>query len=189
MDLHNDYRFYKIWSLSINSLKTAPYNNHLNYQLIHSIPIELQLILMSDGSFTQNLISLTGRMIDLNIVSKSTHKILNNSNHIREILLTDTTCKPLAFAQSIWPIYTNETQHNATLKNQPVGQSFIESKIEIYKEMHEIYYGYCTLLEKKFISDGPIWGRKYTIYHNQKPLTSIQEIFSPEIIDLFTYNI
>ena len=188
MDLHNDYRFYKIWSISVNNNITKQNHKHITYELINSIPIELQLILMSDGSFTQNLISLTGNIINLNIIFKSTHKILNSSNHVREILLTDTTCKPLAFAQSIWPKYDNRIQYSAILKNQPIGQSFIESKVEIYKEMHEIYYGYCTLLEKKFFSDGPIWGRKYTIYHKQKPLTVIQEIFSPEIINLFTKN-
>ena len=156
MDLHNDYRFYKIWSLSIKHPRKQQHNKYITYQLINSIPIELQLILMSDGSFTQNLISLTGRMIDLNVVFKSTHKILNHSNHVREILLTDTAYKPLAFAQSVWPKYENETQHSATFKNQPVGQSFIESKIEIYKEMHEIYYGYCTLLEQKFMSEAAL---------------------------------
>ena len=140
---------------------------------------------MSDGSYTQNLISLTGEIIHLNIVFESKYYTLNNNSHIREIWLTDSSYKKLAFAQSIWPLY-NKTQNNILkLNNQTIGQLLIESKIDIYKDIHEIYYGYCIYLEEQLSINEPIWGRKYTIYYNKKPLTTIQETFSPNIIDFF----
>ena len=72
------------------------------------------------------------------------------------------------------------------LQNKPIGQSLIESRIDIYKDIHEIYYGYCQHLENRFQINEPTWGRKYTIYCENRPLTTIQEIFSPQIVEFFT---
>lgn len=177
------YKFQKIWSIPIG--KFSKNIHSINYNLKEFIPKEWQLILMSDGSFTQNLISLTGKIISLSIISQSIYYPLNSKSCIREIWLVDSLCRKLAFAQSIWPKYNKNENNIFKPNNQTIGQLLIESKVDIHKDIHEIYYGYCTYLEKHLSINEPTWGRKYTIYYNNRPLTTIQEIFSPSIINFF----
>lgn len=68
---------------------------------------------------------------------------------------------------------------------KPIGQFLIESQADIYKDIHEIYFGYSKNLENQFNSKGPIWGRKYTLYYHQEYLATIQEFFSPYLINFF----
>lgn len=185
MNLYYDYNVHKVWKVRLNNLKGSPYNKHTYYKLIKFIPVEWQLILMSDGSFTQNLISLTGHSIKLNIVSNSIYQLDKNNSKIREIWLIDQYYNKLAFAQSIWPKYDNQISYAFTNSNKPIGQTLFESQTDVYKDIHEIYCGYCTNLDHQFQFDDVIWGRKYTMYSNKEPLTTIHEIFSPKIIDFF----
>nr|AOM64568.1 hypothetical protein Riqu_089 [Riquetophycus sp.] len=181
MHMNAHYKFKKIWTISLNNI-----NNKQNIAKHNYIPLKWQLLLTSDGSFTQNLTSLTGNTINLNIISTFIYKSFKYTNHIREVCLQDTIYQNLAFAKSTWPIYkNNKITEIKKLHKKPVGQVLIESKIDIYKDIDEIYYGYCEHLENQFQIDEPIWGRKYTIYYKNYPLTTIQEIFSPNIVNFF----
>lgn len=177
ININLKYKFQKILFLPINNT---------NYNFKNLIPIEWQLILISDGSFTQNLNSLTGKRISLEVISLNNTKIINNNKNIiiREVWIKDNKYNKLAFAKSLWPI-TNSTRNIELPKDKPIGQSLIEFKVDIYKDIHEIYYGYCGYLERKFNYNGPTWGRKYTLYYKKKRLATIQEIFSPQITNLF----
>jgi chorismate-pyruvate lyase len=62
---------------------------------------------------------------------------------------------------------------------KPLGLYLIESETEIYREITSIYYGYSTILEKKFHTVGPFWGRSYRISYNNKIIILIHEFFSP----------
>lgn len=183
MKINFTHKFHKILILPLNKFNYS----QTNYLLNQLIPLEWQLVLINDGSFTQNLNSLTGKNIKIEIISIFENKILNQHNYTREIWLKDHNCNRLAFAQSLWPIYNN-TKYLKLPNNQPVGQSLIELQIDIYKDIHEIYYGYSQYLEKEFHIEGPTWGRKYTLYYKNNPLATIQEIFSPQIINLFTQS-
>lgn len=185
MDLYFDFNVHKVWTISVGNLRCDQYSINTYYNLVKLIPIEWQLILMSDGSFTQNLISLTGNIIQVKIVSQSMYKLDNYNKKIREIWLIDQSYNKLAFAQSIWPKYDDELDYTLTQSKKPIGQSFVESQADIYRDIHEIYCGYCKNLDNEFQFDDIVWGRKYTIYSNNKPLTTIHEIFSPQIIDFF----
>lgn len=177
ININLKYKFEKILFLPINNT---------NYTLKNLIPIEWQLILLSDGSFTQNLNSLTGKRIKIEVISLNSIKRIKSKNNItiREIWIKDNKDKKLAFAKSLWPVI-NSPSNIKLPKNQSIGQSLIEFKVDIYKDIHEIYYGYCGYLEKKFNYNGPTWGRKYTLYYKKKHLATIQEIFSPQITNFF----
>lgn len=178
------HKFQKIWTIHIDTLNLSDLN--IPYHLSSYIPIKWQLILMSDGSFTQNLVSLTGKIIHLRIIDYFIYNSSHNHNHIREVILKNSRQINLTFARSSWPVYLYNISKYSKLINKPIGQSLIETKIDIYKEIHEIYYGYCKSLERQFQFNGPIWGRRYTIYHKAVPLTTIDEVFSKEITHLFT---
>ena len=140
---------------------------------------------MSDGSFTQNLNSLTNITTKIEITYESDYAKLNHNNSIREILMKDYHNNNLAFAVSSWknkkemPFYIPQ--------NEPIGLSLIKSKIDIYKDIHEIYYGYSTYLEYTFKSVDAIWGRKYTLYYKNRSIITIKEFFSPKLINFLTY--
>nr|YP_009295731.1 conserved hypothetical plastid protein [Mastocarpus papillatus]AOL58215.1 conserved hypothetical plastid protein [Mastocarpus papillatus] len=179
MNLDFKHLFNKILCLPTNSTK---------YTFQPLIPIEWQLILISDGSFTQNLNSLKGKRIQIEVLSSSSNSKIEKKNIIREVWIKDNQENKLAFAQSLWPNNNIKGKNYNYIKlpqYQAIGQSLIELKIDTYKDIHEIYYGYCTYLENNFNYNGPIWGRKYTIYKNRQRFVTIQEIFSPQIINFF----
>ena len=177
MKINLQYKFNKVLFLPLS--KYIYYSNNF-------LPIVWDLLLKSDGSFTQNLNSLTGQIIQVEILSLyNNFKICNNCT-IREVWIKDQQGNKLAFAKSLWP---NKIQNKLLVNlpvNQPIGQSLIQFKIDIYKDIHEIYYGYCQYLEENFHHKGPMWGRKYTLYYEDKQVATIQEIFSPQILKLFT---
>nr|QCI07235.1 hypothetical protein [Hypnea pannosa] len=100
----------------------------------------------------------------------------------REVWLKDYKYTKLAFAESLW----SNTNFIKLPIHKPIGESIIKYKIDIYKDIHEIYYGYCKYLEDQFNCQGPVWGRKYTIYYKKQRLVTLQETFSPQITNFFT---
>nr|YP_010199136.1 hypothetical protein LK225_pgp160 [Crassiphycus usneoides]UAD88585.1 hypothetical protein [Crassiphycus usneoides] len=173
-------------SHSFNYIINLPLSNlnSFNEQTYHLIPPEWKCLLMSDGSFTQNLNSLTGKQI-ITCPTYIKYQYITNKTKIRKVYLQDTARRHLAFARSNWILQINNTIYKGLNKNQPIGKSLIKKQVDIYKDIHEIYYVYSIYLEHIFNSREPIWGRKYTIYHDCKPVTTIQEFFSPHIISFF----
>nr|YP_010502323.1 uncharacterized protein Ycf21 [Grateloupia turuturu]QHD45192.1 Ycf21 [Grateloupia turuturu]UXC96736.1 uncharacterized protein Ycf21 [Grateloupia turuturu] len=154
---------------------------------LKTLPKEWKLILMNDGSFTQNLNSLTGEHIQLKIHYK-TSKILLNKKKLRTIWLEDNMNNKLTFARSLWPLQIDNYKNIELGHNKPIGQSIIESKIDIYKDIDKFYYGYSKYLDKEFKSKGPIWGRKYKIYYHKKLFTIVEEFFSPHLAKYFHFK-
>nr|YP_009296246.1 hypothetical protein Sebd_094 [Sebdenia flabellata]AOM65181.1 hypothetical protein Sebd_094 [Sebdenia flabellata] len=175
MKQNNNYIFHNILVLPLYKF------NFLNSQASNLIPTKWKLILMSDGSFTQNLNSLTGKYITTNINPKFNDSLINQKK-LRIIWLEDSDHNQLTFAKSLWTI---NNKNFSIQEKKPIGQLFIESQIDTYKEIHEIYYGYSKYLNRKFKSIQPIWGRKYTIYHSKYYLITIYEFFSPHLINFF----
>ncbi|KAI0556489.1 ycf21 (chloroplast) [Gracilaria domingensis] len=173
-------------SNSFNYIINLPLDNLdlFNKQTYHLIPPEWKFILMSDGSFTQNLNSLTGQQITT-CPTYIKRQYITSKMKTRKVYLQDTSKRNLAFAQSNWILQINNKIYKTFKSNQPIGKSLIKHQIDIHKDIHEIYYVYSTYLEHIFNSTEPIWGRKYTIYHECQPVTTIQEFFSPYIISFF----
>nr|QCI07380.1 hypothetical protein [Leiomenia cribrosa] len=177
--MSKNYNFNKILVFKVNHSNNKKRSKYYNEQ----IPIEWQLILMSDGSFTQNLNSLTNEQNKIHILYKLYFTKLYRRNKIRETYMKSYNHNNLIFAESIWQ--NNKTNLLYLQKNKPIGRSLIESKIDIYKDIQEIYYGYSIYLKEIFQSDKAIWGRKYTLYFNHEPLITIKEFFSPQLIHFF----
>jgi len=176
------YTFHKFHSIFI-----LPEHKVVKFKTKSTIlmPIEWQLILMNEGSFTQNLHSLTGQHLYIKMFQKFNNTSSNQYRNIRCIWLENSIYTKLLFARSIWVLNYIDTIDKKVSNYSPLGISIIQSQIDIHKKTHEIYYGYCQYLEKKFQYNNPIWGRKYTLYYNNKSYVTIQEFFSPLIKNFF----
>lgn len=86
---------------------------------------------------------------------------------------------PLVYAASWW----NATAVSEVLKDSslPIWASLSQERLELYRDIHDVYYGHCPDLEDVFKAKGPFWGRDYVFWHNQKPLTVIHEVFSTSL--------
>ncbi len=170
--------FYSIFVLNIKDYDTT------NLSLI---PIEWQIILFNEGSFTQNLTILTKSKIHIKMKQKYNY-LANKKNirNIRYVWLENSIYTKLTFAQSLWIFKYKDDLYKQLKYNQPIGQILINNEQDIYKQVLEIYYGYCQYIEKYFKINQPIWGRKCVLYTNYKTSTIIQEFFSPYIINFCT---
>jgi len=180
--------FIKIWSIDLDKSTNK-------YSIInHFIPPEWQLYLVSDGSLTNNLRLIKEDYLSLTLIKQEKQlyysltfneklKIPDDNNILitREIWLTNIIKTKFLFAKSYYK--TNNIYMDLISYKKPLGASFVESEIEIYRRIHSIYYGYSHILEKEFKIRGPIWGRSYDILCNNEIIFLIHEFFSPISID------
>nr|YP_009398201.1 hypothetical protein [Thaumatella adunca]ARW67387.1 hypothetical protein [Thaumatella adunca] len=172
-------KYHSICILPINRIK------YLTNKLPESIMIQVKLILINDGSYTRTIQYITSHTTKIKISQKYYKKSVKINRQIRCVWLETSMYTKLTFARSLWTLISNNI-YRETIKNKsPIGQSFIENQIDIYKDLHEIYYSYCKDLEKTLKFRDPIWGRKYTLYYKNQSYVTIQEFFSPKIIDFF----
>jgi chorismate-pyruvate lyase len=183
-----EQNFIKIWNIDLHDKI-----NH-DQAIQNFIPIEWQLILISDGSLTQNISIIKKDLLSLKLINEKrqlrfftiVNKQSNKSNNYntvlsREIWLINQVKYKILFAKSY---YNKEIFPLDFLNNSdPLGRSLIESEIEIYRKINKIYYGYSQILEKKFNIKGPLWGRSYHILYRDQLIILINEFFSPIIIN------
>lgn len=172
--INNEHKFYKIININVS-------NNSIQY----SIPTIWKLILTSDGSFTQNLNSITNKVIEANIQEQSILHYKNSQKILRKVWLEDNNNRKLTFAESLW--YINEYTNVYLNDKVPIGQVFLQSGINTYKDIEEIYYGHSLYLEDLFKSGDPVWGRKYKIYYKGRILAIIQEFFPSYLQNLIVH--
>lgn len=155
-------------------------------KLFNFIPTKWQLILFNEGSLTEILNYLNGQQVILKMYQKKNYTYKNN-RYIRSIWIENSLYTKMIFARSLWQFkYINyNKQENKLNCNIPVGKSIINNEIDVYKQIHQIYYGYSIELENKFNYNRGIWGRKYTLHYNNILFITIQEFFSPNILNFF----
>nr|QCI04798.1 hypothetical protein [Bornetia secundiflora] len=181
MHINTILSFHPIWIISLNQTS----NTNINFKQL--IPIQWQLVLINEGSFTQNLNCLTGMKTQIIIQQKFNFSQSHNKNirNIRCIWLETSIYTKLTFARSLW-FFTGIDQIYVKLnQKKPIGNLFIKSQADIHKFVQEIYYGYCKYLEKSFNIPRPIWGRKCLLYYQGQTYAIIQEFFSPYILHFF----
>nr|YP_009393468.1 hypothetical protein [Bostrychia simpliciuscula]ARW62030.1 hypothetical protein [Bostrychia simpliciuscula] len=178
--MYTFYKFHPICIIPIYKIKCL--NNKFN----SFFPNQWQLILMNEGSLTKSLSNLTSKIIQTNLLQKEYKKYQVVKRNIRCVWLETSIYTKLIFARSLWILIYNNKIYKIINTNKPIGFSLIENKIDTYKQIHEIYYGYCQKLEKNFTLKTAIWGRKYTLHYSNKSSTIIQEFFSPYIKKFFT---
>lgn len=97
----------------------------------------------------------------------------------RQVLLrsSETGSAPLVYAASWW----NQCEGSRLLQDAsvPVGAVFRKQRVEVFRDIHTVYFGHCEELEDMLGTHGPMWGREYVFWHDGKPLTVIHEVFSP----------
>lgn len=171
-------QFQYIFVLPINE------NKHIRQKLNDLIPIKLQIILLNEGSLTKILNYTNIKPVTLK-KSQKTNETLKNYRYLRYIYIENCLYTKLIFARSLWQFkYKNYKTKQKELENYlPVGISILKYNIDIYKQIHEIYYGYCVQLENKLNCNQPLWARKYTLSYNHESFITIQEFFSPHIIN------
>nr|YP_009392206.1 hypothetical protein [Osmundaria fimbriata]ARW60768.1 hypothetical protein [Osmundaria fimbriata] len=181
--LHN---FHCICILPVNKIK------NMGDQLNIIIPEQLRILFVNEGSLTYTMQHLTGKIIGIEILQQKyeRNEYKKPKLYMRFAWIETEIYTKLIFARSLWNILYNHAIYSKIKENYPIGNSFIKYKSDIYKHIHEVYYGYCYKLEKYLECKSKIWGRKYTLYYGNKSYATIQEIFSPHMISFLTnYNI
>lgn len=149
-----------------------------------SIPAIWKPILLGDGSFTRHCQILTYKTISIDhiytyVYSKDKEQAISKPFINRKVWIGTSISRKLILASSWWTIEEYETIYK--YPSQAIGAFFIQSELDIYRDIHEIFLGYSLELEQLFASKGPFWGRYYTLFHKGKPLSIIYEIFSPSL--------
>lgn len=178
MNLNNIKFFHPICIIKLNQIYK------INQKIKKNIPKEWLFIILNNGSFTQNLNSLLVNKTTIEMSQK--YQLLNDKFHnIRIVWLENYINNNLTFAQSIWAINKKNHIYKSILNKHPIGNGLIELEVDIYKNLQEIYCGYSYDLENTFQNTQLIWGRKYKIYYTDNSYVTIEEFFTPKLIDFF----
>ena len=137
--------------------------------------ISTKIVALNEGSHTKFIGYKYNCITKLKILQKSQKKI-------RYVWLRDSLYTNITFARSIWYVIDNEKFNINICHNKPIGLSFTKNRIDIHRNIYEIYYCYSHEFQKIFGFNKCIWGRKYIIYNFKNYSTVIQEFFSPDII-------
>ena len=146
-----------------------------------------RLLLLNDGYTTRNLGLLAGEEIEVRPIASSivtstetdapaAVSLLENPNVRRQVMLHGVSGQPLMYGVSWWNAETMK-QH-LRHPDRPIGRNLSNLRTELFREMHGLYLGHSAELEREFDAKGPFWGRHYVLWHQQRPLTLIVEIFS-----------
>ena len=66
-------------------------------------------------------------------------------------------------------------------RDQPIWKSLTQGRSELFREVDGLSLVNAEWLENKFEEEGPFWSRHYRFFRNEKTLTVIREVFSPEL--------
>jgi len=87
--------------------------------------------------------------------------------------------KTLAWAESWWN--KTEAEYHLKNKNQPIWKSLTEGRSELFREVDGLALVEADWLEQQFERKGPFWSRHYRFFKQERELTVIREVFSPEL--------
>nr|QCI05161.1 hypothetical protein [Centroceras clavulatum] len=181
MNINLSKKFHTIFKIKLNP-KNKLYQNFDNY-----IPKEWQSIIINDGSFTQNLNSLFINPTKITMSQKYSIIFPEKLINIRNVWLENDSNNKVTFAKSIWIINKDYCKYNKIFNTIPIGYSLINFEVDIYKNLQEIFCGYCYDLEKRLQSKEIIWGRKYQIFYPNQSSVTIEEYFTPKLVKVFTF--
>tara|TARA_Y100001968_G_C19352950_1_gene715656 strand:+ start:868 stop:1347 length:480 start_codon:yes stop_codon:yes gene_type:complete len=146
-------------------------------------------MLLGDGSPTKHLHLLTGKEVNVeviameeeNLIEKSTPKEVNKLQKplIRRQVWLKCGEKTLAWAESWWNLL--EAEKHLQNKDQPIWKSLTQDRYELFREVDGLSLVTGKWLESKFNHKGPFWSRYYRFFRQNKELTVIREVFSPEL--------
>lgn len=147
-----------------------------------------QLLVLGDGSTTRHLQLLTGEPIVVDVIDMSwigddadqapeLLQAIQSPRLRRQVWLRTQSGQRLAYATSWWEAdHVDEYLHNRSL---PIWSSLAHLRMELYRDVRQIFVGTSKSLTAEFDQQGDIWGRNYLFWHDGKPITLIYEVFSP----------
>eukprot|EP00892_Ulva_mutabilis_P007793 jgi/Ulvmu1/5386/UM022_0181.1 len=158
-----------------------------------------KVMLLSDGSVTRHLKLMTGLEVAVECLEMRhlqqpelapdvppEFALLDPPIIRRQVLLrlhgqpgNEGDAAPLVYAASWW----NATAVESYLKDSslPIWASLSRERLELFRDIRDVYLGHCPDLEDVFQAKGPFWGRDYVFWHNKEPLTVIHEVFSSSL--------
>nr|YP_009395737.1 hypothetical protein [Herposiphonia versicolor]ARW64717.1 hypothetical protein [Herposiphonia versicolor] len=168
----------KFIPICVLSLKTSKL---INYKIIHSIATPIKFIIISEGSHTRLINYKKKDTTKLQVFQYQEHKIHKPKRKIRYVWLETSIYTKMTFARSLWKIKQEDMDIQKINRQSPIGNSFINNKIDINKNIIELQYCYCKNFEKSIKSKEIILGKKYELNYNNKSNIIIQEFFSLNI--------
>lgn len=152
-----------------------------------------QMLILGDGSMTRTLGILTGQPIRVEVlgtqagigIPKVVAEFLGTTRNLvqRRVFLQAAGGERLLYAVSWW-----QEEALATYLPQPqrpIGQALAQQRLEVYREILGLYQGTSAPLGQVWQYSGSLWGRRYGMWHQQRPLTLIDEVFSPHLARLW----
>lgn len=171
-----------LWQASPDELKQGLSSNQLSPSW--------QLLLLSDGSTTRNLQLISGDRVSADIIN--TGPVLLEGENApasvaalelptlrRQVWLKSAKGDRLAYGVTWW----NQQQFESTLTepSRPIGANLSDRRIELYRELLGLFLGESAALSEGFGQPGPFWGRHYMLWHQQRPLAAVYEVFSSAV--------
>ena len=146
-------------------------------------------MLLGDGSPTRHLHLLTGQEVDVDVIAMEieTEGNKNSPPEVQELIppllrrqvWLNCGTQTLAWAESWWN--ANEAKKNLQETNQPIWKNLTKGRSELFREVDGLALANAKWLETKFNAKGPFWSRHYRFFRQEKELTVIREVFSPEL--------
>ena len=167
--------FYPICTLSMQEV------NSLKERLILVKRLKPIILLTSEGSLTRAVEYLTGNKVYITKLARSNFQTGCEHRKIRCIWMETSLYTRLVFARSLWITLFNYNFKKTIKDNTPIGETFINQRTDIDKNIHELYYGYYSTSQNQSQINKPLWGRKYTLYYKSSYYITIQEFLLPEL--------
>ena len=148
-----------------------------------------KLFLLGDGSPTRHLQLLTGRAVQVEVISMEKEVLIDSSAPpevaeleqplLRRQVWLNCGDQTLGWAESWW----NQRQAEVHLRNrhQPIWLSLTAGRTELFREVDGLAEVQARWLEERFCCSGPFWSRHYRFFRQGRELTVIREVFSTKI--------
>ncbi|EAR91150.1 4-hydroxybenzoate synthetase (chorismate lyase) protein, putative (macronuclear) [Tetrahymena thermophila SB210] len=161
-----------------------------------------RLILLSDGSNTKNLESITQETVKTEVVSEEDilneqkalanesllfnifeNKTFSDSELVKRVVILNSKQQPLVYARSYWP----KAKYEQVMKNKQVaiGHNMTQAKLEYFREIKSINTVLWDDKLNSYNGEGndqkENFARGYIIYKNGEPMTYIEEFFTHQI--------
>ncbi len=146
-------------------------------------------MLLGDGSPTRHLQLLTGHEVQVTVIAMESVPTSEETAPIEVKELIPPLLKrqvwlkcgshTLAWAESWWN--QNEAKQHLQNKSQPIWSSLTQGRSELFREVDGLALVTAKWLEIEFGRAGPFWSRHYRFFRQERELTVIREVFSPEL--------
>ena len=154
------------------------------------LPPFWRLMLMSDGSPTRHLQSLTGDEVEVDLITMQPEteippqcpngaQDLVVAPYLRRQVWKHCGEEALMWAESWWNQQTaQEIFHD---RNVTIWRNLTRDLVELNRDIDQLGQVRNPRLQQRFGRTGPFWSRSYRLFKGGQVLTVIREVFSPAL--------